>query len=405
MTSPNLPIPPPDTSLEASLESLPPGPTLLGHAFMLLRLQLGEEAASLLLDLLRFRVLTCVLDTNVLLNDLQFAVRRDRTTALTVAAKLGGVRFFASTTVLREMYEKLKWFPDQLGFDPEEALRRWERDYVPWITFLDPAELPLLSPNVEALALRDRDDVPTGQIIEMLQPHAVLSADAKHLGSFNVIGAEWSMVTVAYRDRSREKLGGAYLVLGGSTAIWIGSGTLQALTSLLSRLDWRVLAGGGVALLLAVAHPRSRGWLVDHARVLHSIDWTGTMASVRAFVATVLEAASEHSAANLELARRERPPTPPSRARGYLVSALSSALTPLSAAEITRRMIDAGYNPRGARPDLYVAKLLRQHPLLFEREYGLWRLRSHAPDATHEKLGLTPASRTGDPLSLLSTQV
>lgn len=371
---------------EPFLASLPPGATLLEHAFLLLSLGSGEEGAGELLRNLGVRVAACVVDTNKFLDDLGYSTRHGWYTALQLTARIGIARFYASTTVRDEVREKLLEeegeYADRArrqGIDRREALRRWEHDYAPWISFLDPCELPP-SPRVEALRLVDPDDVGTAQLIEFLRPEATFSED-KALRPFGVVRGEWVAYTLAYHAESVYGSVKVGLAVGGGLVLSIGYGALEGLLSLLSMLNPAVgliLAGGAIA---AVLYPPARSYLFGQARgVTAARLWqAGELLGTLAGQLQELKTRADESRGQLPATGMATGlDTPPRRAMDYLGIVLSTAPAPLSVYEIMDRMVDAGYGPRGERPDRYVSRLLHRHPLLFEMVWGRrWRLRAH----------------------------
>src|SRR5260370_36485432 len=157
------------------LAVLRPGTTIIGLIYEMLSLFCDEESLAELFNALGVRRATVVLDTNVLLADLKYFIQKKHHTGLMAAAKIGGVQVFASATVRDEVPEKLDIIMRKYGIDPQEAQQVWNTQYASWISFLDPSDLPPLSSKVTALLTRDPDDVSTGQIIELLGPHLVLS--------------------------------------------------------------------------------------------------------------------------------------------------------------------------------------------------------------------------------------
>src|SRR6266702_101177 len=77
-------------------DSFEPGPTFLEMAYTLLSLWFEEEEVTYILKTLNVSIVTCVLDTNILLNDLKYAVQRKSSTALIEAARIGSLKLFAS---------------------------------------------------------------------------------------------------------------------------------------------------------------------------------------------------------------------------------------------------------------------------------------------------------------------
>src|SRR5712692_4348951 len=99
-------------SLEALLnrlvETLEPGQSLLENAYEMLYLLTGDEQmVAHLLDVLGVRIEVSVFDTCMFLNDIKYALKNGRQTALPRGVKLGGVKVFASVNVRDEMPRKI----------------------------------------------------------------------------------------------------------------------------------------------------------------------------------------------------------------------------------------------------------------------------------------------------------
>ena len=160
-----------DDLMHYLLDGLKPGETLLEGAFQLLWLLLGDhQAVQDILDLLGIKVEACILDTNRLLNELKFLLKKEHQPSLLLAAKLGGVKIFAAVSVRDEMPRKIGELMARWHVDPAVARSTWETQFAPWIHFVDLSELPPLSEKVEILQSRDATDVQTGQLIELLHP-------------------------------------------------------------------------------------------------------------------------------------------------------------------------------------------------------------------------------------------
>jgi predicted nucleic acid-binding protein len=221
--------------MELALEEFTPQRTLLETTQKII----GEEMSQILLASIKGRVMICVLDTNFLLNDIQNLIRRGSNTWLMDAAQTGIVRLFASTTVRDEVREKLnnpKIIGKKLKIDPVVALQHWVTYYIPRITFLDPTGLPHLSPRVKALYSVDPDDVPTGQIIELIQPDCVLSRD-HHLASFELTSENWGQVVRDYRDASKRDELMITIIVGGNTVFRFSAATFHLPFSLIRKID------------------------------------------------------------------------------------------------------------------------------------------------------------------------
>lgn len=359
-------------------------PTMVGMAQDLLTLFLDHEQACKLLDLLGVSVFTYVLDTNVIVKDLSRYLQSEQLTGLMIAAKFGGVRLFASTTVRDEVPKRLERLTSRRGIAIDHARARWWRDYAPLITFLDPADMPALSPRAELVAAVDPDDVATGKIIDLIRPQSALSED-RHLAAYVPSGPDWTKFAVAVRDTAGRDANYVVIYVGGGLTLWIGASAVAGLVSLLLKADRRFLLGVGLVLTviagLLVAHPASRGWLREKAEQVLTLG-PERLHAYMTFISDALihlyEQDVQAKLASSFILERQVAHAAPRLVREYIPAILSHSHIPLTADEIAQQMIRQGYAPRGAHPERYVANVLRAHPALFEQQRpSRWGLRSH----------------------------
>jgi hypothetical protein len=369
--------------------ALPPGRTVLGlaHHFF------GEEYDRIHATHGSTPIVVGVVDTNILLNDLKHSLQGPPLTPLMESARIGSLKLFASTTVRDEVWEKLgiEQITRKLKIDPVEARQRWQQGYLPWITFLDHAGLPLLSVRVKGLLKRDPDDVPTGQIIELLQPDVVFCYD-KDLVAFDVLAEGWIRVSYAYRDLSRQanvmvgvELTGTVAIRGTVVGAQLSFAALEQIYAGLQRIDKKIL--GGIILLLvvalglALACTPSRRWLFAQGQALASAVKRGVSA-VGERVGEIAEDMATIEQASVEAYQRlatlqQRTLTPPRGVREYAAMALARASGPLSLPELMKRMKAIGYQTEAQQPGRYLSHVLHTHPRLFKIEDKSWSLRSH----------------------------
>jgi|GEM_PF-4541730 len=357
---------------------------LFGILENLLFYMAGDEASTALFDALHIGVFTVVLDANTIIQDVCRHVRTGATlTGVLLAAKLGIVRFFCTIEVADEVQEHL---PQVAKDRAEEALQAWRRVYTPLICVLDLSELEELSPRATIVAGNDVDDVPTAKLIDPIKPHAVLSID-RHLAPYEPAGNQWTEWSAAYRDKSTRDASMLGLQLGGGITISAASSAVKGLIDLVLKIDRRALLLIGLAIVLssgvAIAHPVSREWLKD--RVSATASWSSEhiVGQLMALLSGLndLEKTGKEASAFLDEKQLTYPAT--RLARDYIAEALARTFVPLTAPEITERIENLGYEPRGRRPEWYVAAVLRKYPLLFQAEEShRWTLRSHA-DLSH----------------------
>ena len=361
-----------DDLLRRLADGLEPGQSLLENAYSMLYLLMGgDQALTRMLDSLGVSIEVCVFDTNMLLNDIKYTFKKQCQTALLPGAKLGGVKVFASVSVRDEMPRKIKELMPQWGIDPQEALRMWETEYAPWIRFVNPSDMSLISDRLTALERRDPTDLQTGQLIELVHPHAVISNDPD-LAPFGTLSQYSARVTCAYLAKGKHEVLVIYFNATGMLALQLTASALCSLMACLCKVDKHILLG--ILLPLAVAggaawlYGPSRTWLQKRflavkprmlAAFWHILD--GLQPVMEDYMRLKREAEKAHDI----LAQSRRLTEPPTTVRDHASRILSRAAGPLSAAELSRRMQEQGYVPRGTHPELYLRKVLRTHPGIF----------------------------------------
>jgi hypothetical protein len=342
--------------------------TLIEASYGLISRASGDDGARRLFASMRLQVAVCVVDATDWLDDISYRMRTGRKTSMMEAALVGTTRLVASPQVCAEVVEHLGKFATRSQYDLSAALAVWRQEYLPHIHVVDPSPLAPLSDTVRALALRDPDDVPTGQLVELLQPDTVYSKNTKHLAAFDITAQDSLRIALAYRAVARRDA--AVVLLHGGAVIAIPlsveavGAAFSAVTTMVNRMDRRVLVGAVALLaLLGVSTwvvPGSRHWLSDRAREALALARRGLEA-----YATAEEAAQ---AAHQRLAAARRAATTvPRTAREYAVLVLARAPGPLTVRAITQAMQDAGYRSRSAHPQHYVSRVLRRHADWFER--------------------------------------
>ncbi len=374
-----------DNLLSRLIEQLEPGQTLLENAYdVLYFLTRDEQLVDHLLDVVGVRIEVCVFDTCMFLNDIKYALKKRRQTALLYGAKLGGVKVFASVNVRDEMPRKITELMPQWGINPQEALHVWEKEYAPWIRFVDPSGMPRASARLAALERRDLTDLQTGQLIELIRPHTVISNDAD-LASFGTLSQYSAIVTCAYRDKGKREAIVVYLNATGIFALEMTIAALSSLFEFVCKVDKRILLGILLSLLVAGGaawlYRPSRTWLQERFRTVKphvqaSLQRVGD--SLRTVMEDYDRLKREAEKASAIIAASQRVIKPQKTVRDYASRILANAAGPLSVAELSRRMQEEGYVPRGKHPEIYLRKILHTHPGIFGMdEAKRWYIRRY----------------------------
>ncbi|HEX9038173.1 MAG TPA: PIN domain-containing protein [Ktedonobacterales bacterium] len=341
----------------------------------------GERTTAQLFESLEIKILSVVLDANIIFIDIGRFLRTQKATALLLAARSGFVRFYYSTEVRSEVLEHLAELTSKHATS-DEALRVWKKHYEPFITALDPASIKKLSSRALRVQAVDPDDLDTAKVSDLLRPHTVLSLDHSlnpyHPGQ-TLTEKNWTELAAAYRDWSNGQMVFVSLSFGGGVSLMVAMSSIEALISLLLKVDSRIMFTVGLGLMLAgglaFAHPTSRKWLNERMRAAGTWSQEHLVERVVEVLDTLAQLADQTKEANGFLEERQLEHEPPQLARDYLIEVLAHTHAYLTVREISLRMQNQGYEPKGEHPERYVARMLRENPGLFKR-YGsrLWGL-------------------------------
>jgi hypothetical protein len=347
----------------------------------------GDAAFATLMEAVGIRIFSCVVDTNFLVNEVRIADKTGTVPYMIELARVGSLRLFAPTNVRDEVPSTLLDMAYELGFDAAGPLQAWSL-LSPWITFLDPTGLPRATARLQKLLLVDPDDVPTGQLVELLDPDLFLTAD-KALAEFDpspmpAPASLWT-VRVAYRDkRTRDSMqagvgvGGAIML--GAVVEVIGA-IVKALKKQVGRLPKPLVVLALLALSAAVAHVVLRRRKTD-------IVTQAPISREPSFAKYVLDefggATRAGAKADRLLSSFERPHSRARTVAAHAARVLSRDPGPVSPDWLMIHMRASGYRPRTQHVRRSVERRLRAYPRLFVRtKDGRWALRTDpAPGAS-----------------------
>ncbi len=351
-----------------------PGTTMLGTMVELF----GDTAVTSLLQAVGIRIFSCVVDTNFLVNEVRIAAKMGTVPYMIELARVGSLRLFASTTVRDEVPNTLLDMAYELELGAAGLLQAWAL-LAPWIFFLDPSSLPRATARLQKLALADPDDVPTGVLVELLDPDLFLTAD-KALADFgpSPVSAPESLRTVriAYRDKRTRDAMQAGVGVGGSIMlvafVEVVGATVKMLRKQIGRLPKPVV----VLALLALA--TAAGLLALRRRETR-IATQSQISREPSFAKYVLEefggATRAGAKADRLLSSIERPHAPPRTCATHAARVLSRSPGPVSLDWLVMRMYANGYRSRTQHARRSVERRLRAFPRLFVRmRNGRWVL-------------------------------
>jgi hypothetical protein len=341
----------------------------------------GDAAFTSLLEAVGIQIFSVVVDTNFLVNEVRIAAKTGTVPYMIELARVGSLRLFASTTVRDEVPNTLLDMARELELDATGLLQAWAL-LSPWIIFLDPSGLPRATARLQRLAHVDPDDVPTGQLVELLDPDLFLTAD-KALADFGpsplpTPESLWT-VRVAYRDKqTRDEMqagvgaGGAIMLVA---VVELVGATVNMLRKQIGRLPKPLVVLFLLALAAAAAHLLLR-------RRETGIAAQTQVSREPSFAKYVLEefggATRAGAKADQMLSSIGRPHAPPRTGATHVARVLAGSPGPVSLDWLVLRVQASGYRPRTLQVRQSVERRLRAFPRLFVRmKNGRWALRTN----------------------------
>ncbi len=158
--------------------------------------------------------------------------------------------------------------------------------------------------------------------------------------------------------------------------VYLSVEVIQRIIVAIARLDKRLLLAMAAVVGAAIVFPPTRRLLQRLVQSLASFvrsDLVGEY--LWAIADEIVERNTKTVEAKRFLLEQERAVSQPTRVLEYILLVLSRAGGSLSYREVTRQMIDHGYQPRGKHPERYVSQLLNRYPEWFEKDKtGRWRI-------------------------------
>ena len=342
-----------------------------------------ENFAPGLLARLKIAPYTCVVDTNVLLNDICYYVKKKQETGIVRAAKTGVARLIISPVVAAEVLEHLPELASERNLSADQCLSVWREQYEPNFYIIDPHSVPLGERGQE-LEGRDPKDVTLVQLVASFRPDVFLSED-KDLVKFDPIGQNWTMVSTALRDSAEHDeelvnlIADVILVsfateVVGKLASEIVQVSLPVMTSALKRVPPEALAIGGLLAFGTLVHPTSQAYLqTTLQRFMEKIGTRGRLLlrwALREVKRREAAAAKRKKAGEFLLQCKPASEAPQSL-QYHMVHVLSKSLQALTVQEIEKALLTSELlDPQLARHPSEMLTLLKGMPEFFSAVEG-----------------------------------
>jgi hypothetical protein len=303
--------------------------------------------------------LRVVIDTNQILQDIWYSIRKNTQTALQDLLQKDEYWVFMAEPVFQEVEEKLI---ELRRGDVDKQVALWRAAYAPYIWTVRLKENAYrYDPVIQAM--RDSDDVPTAQLYLFLLPEFLFSED-KHLNALPK-SREYSQVSAAFRDileiRNEIRAAGVLPIAGiaATSELWKVFRRLPLLIQ-------AILGGAALVTLLYYRRP-----LIQ--KVSNTLKNPETQRVVEELSGRIEAKMKKLNLASAYIQERLPAAVPPSRVLDHLVGILTVIDEPLSLDDIFLYIIARGYQPKGTfdSSKQYVLSMLKKHAVF---SGSSWRL-------------------------------
>jgi predicted nucleic acid-binding protein len=311
--------------------------------------------------------LRLIVDTNVILNDLRWCCRkRSQLTArpsLLEAAHSGIATIYAPTHVQSEVVAHFQEIQQQVGVRIEELHAAWT-PYKEVIKWVDPRATTRARRDVSRRTARDPTDAPC--VALSIQLGAGVLSNDRDYESFDVTFYKPG-VTKALRDHARATVQEIRLKLGATGTMVLAGGLAIAAVNAFRKLSPGAQLACACALLVALAHDGTGRWLRRNGNTLKAAG----IDLLDEFAASLNRAQAERSGNPIAQLQPARPQT----LADCVAIAVAESVQPMTAKEIARCVLHAGYVTKSKAFDQLVGKYLSRDSR-FRRTNGRWDLRT-----------------------------
>lgn len=320
-----------------------------------------------------------VLDADLALRDLRRTVRYRKISGLLRAARTGFLRICATTAFRETMRRKIDLLALEFGWDPGDTYAVWVREYVPYIRFVDVSNVRMADPRVRQVFELDAEDGPTARLVRLITPDVFLSCNHHHFPRYGTVaelyGEDWSIVTVAYRDKSTRDAIFMGTTFGGTITWNVSASAIREVAALIAGIDRRILVGIGLLAVLVLLHPGSRRWFLSHASETGRLANQAAQTYLSPLVDQWTQLENKAVEAAEVIAATQCKIGVPRCVRDCAATVLARADRPLSVAALRSAMNQWGYDRSGRNAGQYLLRVLRDYPQLFQEDgRGRWRL-------------------------------
>lgn len=328
-----------------------------------------------------------VVDSNVLIGDLRYMVRKEGkpTQLLKLIRSKRALLFFPMEKVC-EIAAHLEKVAVETDSNPETVKELWNETYAPLVKLVPETVLTNNVPLEDTLRGRDPEDIAFLRLFSFLRPDWFLTED-KDLIDLGVAASGYPSIAyhltglhVGETITCSIVAGGSVICVAGFAAIAGLYETVKAAVGLISKApDW-VKA---VLLLLIVAmfaSSKVRAFAKDlMAKVPHR--WNDSRGAILDYLNVLIDRFDEGDSIKNEALNELKHYRPQSalphkspKAYDYALQVLMHSPEPLLTQMVAQRVIFLGYETTNERFDQYVASILRQHKEFAMVERNKWVL-------------------------------
>lgn len=348
------------------------------------------KSSTVLNELVPYVRTAVIVDANIILGELRWMIRHPgKESTLFQLASSQKVVAWITATILGEIEEHLMEVVRGCDFHEGDVQSVWEI-YSKVLRVLPDSEIPAPDVLESQLAQRDSDDLPTLRGFYAFRPDYLISRD-NDIRSLQIDAGDPLLLWIDLRDYhtaqsmrvSLEAVGGV-IGLGSVGGLYGVFNAGKALVKLLVKSPTWVKMSLGMLLVVALAIPQSRSWITRQLKQMATQfqtfyqDNKGEILKRFSELIETLELANKHEedARNRLSVRKGLPVPSPKTARDFALHVLVRSPDPLTPAQLSQKVQQAGFRTQNKRFDLYLNQTLRRDGRLQRLRDGRWTIAS-----------------------------
>lgn len=342
------------------------------------------NSLPLLLELIPYAVTTVVVDSNILLGDLRYMLRKGQLTTLYKLAEAKRIVIFFPAECIHEIEDHFPKIAKESRATISEVHEKWNHTYYRLIRLV-----PELKPHVPVPLendLRDPKDVPFLRLFSFLSPEWFLTQD-KDLLSLEIGNNNYVDISVDLRGyHVGESIMytfsayGAVITLSGVPIVNAFCDAIRSLYYLIKSLPNTIKLLCIVTIIAVLMWPKSRKLIKDLCLIELPLQFKEFRDGFISALLPIFEYVETGQTLKLEGMeklkeyQRSIPTIVPRTAKDYIFVVLSKSAVPLTTVQIAQRVKYEGYVTINQNFAKYVLKILRSESFFSQVDANKWIL-------------------------------